>query len=672
MVSGRITHLSRHSWWTGLRTGMLFACMWMGLHTLRAQITMDSIQAIVTAPIPDTTKVLKLTKIGERLRYADPSLSDSSSVRALALARKMHFIKGVAFSMVNLSATNLIRGNYSEVEQYTEKLLDLAIEENLPKIQLDALGQQAIKLYHQGRYHDALQVHFVRLSILDTFPILVSELITYNNIGINYERLEEPEKALEYYQKAYDLGVEVDNKYYLAAIGANMGVIHKTLGNLAKAKELFINSIEAAHEVNNPNLLVDETSNLAEVYMLEESYLDAHRYNRESYTLARQIGDPNGMMKAQMQQGNIFYEEGKYDAAQASLEDSRRIADTLGDNEERLNLYELFHKNFAAQGRMDRAYQSALLYAAYRDSIFNLEKTNEVAALETKFQTAEKEKEIAEQAIELEKKTHQRNRLFATVLFIGLLGLSIFTVLMLRLRENRKLAKQNEIIQQQMIASLEKEKKIMSMASMIDGQESERIRIAKDLHDGLGGLLNGVRTQMGRIEKEITKLTDLDLYAQTNKMMAEASAEVRRISQNLMPSVLRLEGLQGAIEDLCHQLESVHGLEVDLHLQLSGLTLDETQETFLYRIVQELTNNIVKHAQANEVMVQAISYEDHLNLIIEDNGVGFDTSILEGKSGIGVRSVQSRVDFLSGSLDLSSTPDLGTSISINIPLNPKK
>jgi signal transduction histidine kinase len=244
--------------------------------------------------------------------------------------------------------------------------------------------------------------------------------------------------------------------------------------------------------------------------------------------------------------------------------------------------------------------------------------------------------------------------------------------LTLKLRENRKIANQKAIIQQQKITSLEKEKKILSMSSMIDGQESERIRIAKDLHDGLGGLLNSVRTQMGRIEKEVTKLTELDLYSQTNRMMAEASAEVRRISQNLMPSVLRLEGLQGAIEDLCHRLESVHGLKVDLHMQLEGMTLDETQETFLFRIVQELTNNIVKHAHAHEVMLQAIRYEDHLNLIIEDDGVGFDTSILDRKSGIGVRSVQSRVDFLNGSLDLVSSPSTGTSISINIPLNKKQ
>ncbi|NND34135.1 MAG: sensor histidine kinase [Saprospiraceae bacterium] len=240
------------------------------------------------------------------------------------------------------------------------------------------------------------------------------------------------------------------------------------------------------------------------------------------------------------------------------------------------------------------------------------------------------------------------------------------------MKKNKELARQHRVIQEQKINNLEKEKKILSMASMIDGQESERIRIAKDLHDGIGGLLTSVRTQIKRIEKEVSILSEFDLYKKTNQLIDEAATEVRRISQNLMPSVLRLEGLEVALEDLCTRLREVHDLKVDSHFDFRELNISETQQTFIYRIFQELTNNIVKHANATEVLMQVNNYGDHLNMIIEDNGQGFAFDKLEPQGGLGLKSIQSRVDFLSGEMEISTAAGDGTSISINIPLEEKR
>jgi signal transduction histidine kinase len=237
-----------------------------------------------------------------------------------------------------------------------------------------------------------------------------------------------------------------------------------------------------------------------------------------------------------------------------------------------------------------------------------------------------------------------------------------------RLRTSRKLNAQAAEIQAQKIRQLEQDNQLLSLNAMIEGQESERTRIAQDLHDGIGGLLTTVKAHFYAIQEQVDKLQQLNIYQKTNDLIDEACIEVRRISQNMMPRSLQLLGIKGAIEDLATQLRQQN---MDCELEIIGLdeTLSRTRKVMLFRIVQELCNNISKHAQARHIFIQLLQHGETINLIVEDDGQGFNYQTARAKSpSLGLKNIESRVKYLRGSWDVDSVPGEGTTVMIQIPI----
>ena len=283
-----------------------------------------------------------------------------------------------------------------------------------------------------------------------------------------------------------------------------------------------------------------------------------------------------------------------------------------------------------------------------------------IDSLEILHQTEAQETEILEQQLELSRKTTQRNLILAlaVVLCIGLLAI------WQRMRGNRRLAEQRAVIQRQRIAALETENKLIAMDAMIAGQEQERKRVAKDLHDGLGGLLSSVRIRFEALirgsQKDVGQVTDV------TSLLEDASDEVRRIAHDMMPKALSTGGLHDAVEDLGNTLQQAHGIDASVVVIDLPEDMDERLEITLYRILQESVANIVKHAEATQVIIQLSGHGDHIMLDVEDNGKGFD---LSGSSdGLGLKSLRSRVDYLQGQIDIDTAPGEGTSISISVPV----
>jgi signal transduction histidine kinase len=202
---------------------------------------------------------------------------------------------------------------------------------------------------------------------------------------------------------------------------------------------------------------------------------------------------------------------------------------------------------------------------------------------------------------------------------------------------------------------------------MIEGQEAERLRIAKDLHDSLGGLLSTVKAHFTTIQNEIKQLEQFNLTSKTNNLIDEACTEVRRISHNMMPQALSISGLEGAVEDLGDQL-SEQGFETTIEISKLAEGIDSTREVMIYRLLQEVTSNIRKHAQASTILIQFIGHDDNLSMIVEDNGVGFNYKEQLVKGGLGLKSINSRVQFLDGSINWDTQPGNGTIISVTIPV----
>lgn len=264
-----------------------------------------------------------------------------------------------------------------------------------------------------------------------------------------------------------------------------------------------------------------------------------------------------------------------------------------------------------------------------------------------------------------------------TVLSIGIAIL--ITVLLLIIIVQRKQNAQkaillkNQQLANQKIDELLQKQEINSLQGVLAGQEEERKRIATDLHDRLGATLGMVKLHFTAVEERIDLLREdnKNQYNKATELLDQAYSEVRSISHDLVSGVLVKFGLGPALTDLKDKLESTGKLKVQLVLNEMSERLKGEVELQIYRIIQELVSNILKHAQATEAVIQLNRTNNHINLIVEDNGVGFDPEVVKEKEGIGMHNLEARVDQLNASIHFDSGKGAGTTVSIDIPLEDK-
>lgn len=366
--------------------------------------------------------------------------------------------------------------------------------------------------------------------------------------------------------------------------------------------------------------------------------------------------------------GEIYYNERNYELSKEAYEK----ADVLYTNAGYSSHLVFIRKRLAELYQREGDYLKALEFtnASYRvlDSLKNEESERNLRQFEVQYETEKKEQALKINQLELRQKTQERNIWLGSSVFLALLGLLIFGGLRQRLHQRELLANQEAALQEQRIQQLEQEKTLLAMSSMIEGQEQERQRIAKDLHDGMGGLLTTIKAHYSTlvshfpIEEATAKIAPM-----TGDLIDRACTEVRRISQNMMPAALLYSGLSGALEDLAVQVRT-NGLECTLEIVGPIGKIDEIRTIALYRVMQEAVNNILKHARAKHVLIQVIVHQDVANATIEDDGSGFEIDEGLQKQSLGLKSMDSRVRYLKGSCDIDSVAGEGTTISLQFPL----
>lgn len=205
------------------------------------------------------------------------------------------------------------------------------------------------------------------------------------------------------------------------------------------------------------------------------------------------------------------------------------------------------------------------------------------------------------------------------------------------------------------------------MKALIEGQEAERERIAKELHDGLGQHLTAMRMHFQALEAfyERYEVKPVEVFQKLNGTLHTTITEVKSISRNLMPAVLKDYGLEKALEYLCQNIQD--SVKVQFQSVHMDRQVDKAQKIALYRVAQELINNAIKHAQAREVQVQLFGHERSTMLVVEDDGVGFDPSA--HSSGFGLRNIETRVRALDGTITIDTQPGHGTIVTVELPMN---
>lgn len=308
-------------------------------------------------------------------------------------------------------------------------------------------------------------------------------------------------------------------------------------------------------------------------------------------------------------------------------------------------------------GRINESFLHLKEYVAVNDSLQERNNRKIVNELEIKYQTQRKEAQLLAQ----EKTIWQKNTL--NYILIA----SAVTLLLISLLSYRTY-RQKQKIQQQRISELETQQQLTAAEAVLKGEAQERTRLARDLHDGLGGMLSGIKFAMNTMKSNLVMTPgNQQSFERSVDMLDSSIQEMRRVAHNMMPEALVKFGLNTALKDFCNDITQSGALKVNyqsIGMEHSGI--DQTTAITIYRIVQELVSNSIRHASATSAIVQLTMANGQLAVTVEDDGRGFDTSLLQQSKGIGWSNIQNRIDFLKAKLDVKAAEGHGTSVLIEI------
>ncbi|MBE15217.1 MAG: hypothetical protein CL867_03140 [Cytophagaceae bacterium] len=399
--------------------------------------------------------------------------------------------------------------------------------------------------------------------------------------------------------------------------------------------------------------------------------LDSAQYYLDSASKAldttKGIFENERKLAVLINQGSLAIEKGELKKGIAFLEQAEKQNTNdayLFQSLDKYTQYRLYlgYQKLGDSLQMLKAHNAYLTALQTSDQAKNLQLVSEY---ETKYQTAEKEKQIL-----VSEAQRKKNLNLAIGLGGSLLLGSIIALLVIRdIKRKQHLAEQAKALEIQKTEKVLKEKEIETINAMVAGQEKERQRLAGELHDNLGSTLATVRMQIENLERNLDKVAQpKTLLAKTHQLINEAYQKVRAISHERNAGVMATDGLLPAIERLAQSVSSKDGLQVSVtHFGLDGRLRNDIEIT-IFRIIQELITNIIKHAQATEAGISLTQFENELNILIEDNGKGFTTGNFQKNTGMGLGSIERRVEHLEGSLEVDSSPGRGTNIIIDLPL----
>lgn len=466
----------------------------------------------------------------------------------------------------------------------------------------------------------------------------------YKFLGISQVYSKKPEMAIENWKKSAAIAKKANEPYIQVTNYNNIGGTLIDMNQFEEAEKYLLQSIELSEKNGKWSLRnkLLSTRLLATLYDRTNRQKQAEPIYEKVQLAAYELEDTNLICSNLVFHATFLAKIGKADKALEKTTEALRLIEPYGDNNSLMTTLQFHSSMLSKAGRYKEAYETyGRAFSLFQEN-YKAENQLQINQLETQFKTKELEeaKKLAD-AQSLAEKRQKENYLILLVLIISL----IFIALLLLYLWNEKRNAQLQLRFQQ-----------ERLASVIEGQEQERSRIAKELHDGIVQDLTVLKMEMSQQNPA----------SETTEKLDKLTKEVRELSYQMMPVTLREMGLIAAIEELLHRSLSKNGIAFEFEHFNYEKRLSEKIEVSVYRICQELLNNVLKHAGANRVHVILRKTENQLTFIFEDNGKGFDTT--NAKKGIGLESLNSRIAFLNGNLEIDSSEQKGTTAFIRIPV----
>lgn len=491
----------------------------------------------------------------------------------------------------------------------------------------------------------------------------------YSGLGVAFMNIDQNDKAALYFNKSMRILENAPTQpSRVAATYVRAGENYMILGQYEEAKKI----LDKTRKILEP---YPDSELYARYYLVEGLYrhhLGQYAQAVASYDkgIAHAAG-PNKTYTIQelmSHKGRSLVDGKQYNEALKVLNIMAASPETMETISSRMQLFKDFAESYAGLGKPGLAYSYQKKYSDLSDSMHATQLKKDLNELELKYRNAENQKEI----ITL-KSRNEQNALSARNgrLWIGLLASAIIILLIviifaqLYYRNNKKLQAQKELNYQQQLKEVEQQQRLQFGQAVLQGEEQERRRLARDLHDGLGGMLAGVKINLsGQVEDNPSQ----DQRGELQKIIVQLDnsvTELRRIAHNMMPVNLLKFGLETALRDLC---ESLISEKTRIEFQAYGIesSLPEQTQINIYRIVQEMLSNAVRHAEAGHIMLQCSQNGNTFLITQEDDGQGFDADAEHSSKGIGLSNIKNRVGFLKGKMEIDSVIGEGTTINIEL------
>lgn len=623
----------------------------------------DSVRNLLDLSRRDTITAGNLAELATLYSYSSYDSAMFYSRQTFELSRQIGYVRGKLAALTIMGfAEEILKRNWDSAVVYYQEAIRLATDNRMNN-ELERLYGIIHNAYvYQGNFPRAMEIASEGLAYARKSGDRLRELHYTNLIAAAYFRQDLYDRSLEEYRKALQLAESMPpgdlsglNLVSLADIFYGMGEVYTATGDTVSAQEYLEKALHGftvlrRHPQFLRSYMVPNTLfRMGVTKRRSGNYEEALRYAQAAVDSIQTIPcNQYEIAGYYLLAGDVMRLLGRFDEARISLVKGLQIAQSIRHAENARDAYRSLALLYADENRYDSAWYYNERYAVLKDSISNERTRIRTREIKAVYDLAQRDREIARQR-------NQWNILVTA--FIVLLLTMGFLYNRYRLRQRNRY--QRELNRQQ--------NELFNAISL--AQEQERKRIAQDIHDSLGSVLSAAKLKMAEIRDMKPELNTSDKFLSVSNLLDEASAELRSISHNIMPATLSKLGLAAAIRNLAEKISSNKGVEIRFIAYAFDERLDEKTEISIYRIVLELINNVVKHAAATKATVQLIRFPDHINITVEDNGKGFmPDKVAEEKKGIGLGSVESRVEYLRGTMDIDSLPGKGTTVVVDIPL----
>lgn len=566
-------------------------------------------------------------KIKEEQGYLDAALSDYKQGLPLPAA-----LNGVA-------SIEVTTGKYDSVLNYLDRSRKLDRSSNNLITNYQVVARYWLS---QNQYDSALAYFQTALDLSTLANDKKNQAVILSNIGgIHFSHEPDIKVARDYFTKS---NAVCDSSLHYDILSRNYARLANSFmvtGDGGEAKR-YLKRAKVINDISN-NLPVKAyiLSSMAIILFEEKKYDEVIEMMKEPIRIKRELGQLRQLQNDLINLAETQMMIRKFDDAEKSLNEAFTISTSLKDDVYLKYYYERASMLDSLRGNYKGAYSNLKRAMAYKDSVFSKERLRDVREIQEKYEGEQKEKVIAEKELEIE---HQKFSQ-AVIVGISIIAALIFIALLVYVRARNKQRVHHA-----------------RLHAIVNTQEEVQQRIARDLHDGLVQILGAAKMSLQAVTPESDKSILQKHIRNASEIMDEAVTEARSISHQVLPYSLLKDGLISALEDLFSRSLASY----EFNRESENVSVSEQVAINIYRIAQELVNNVLKHAETAHVGVSLTSTNQQLNFIFSDNGKGYDTN--KPTVGAGLTNIITRAELIGGTIIVTSIIGKGTRTELTVPL----